>query len=365
MGIRRLAVLFEKSLLRPPKFKAWVLSWISVGCLATGVNAFVQQATAQANIISSSDLAKENLDQVSASEVQITAVLNANPGLFVELKRWVAKDAADRGQILRNSDLTDSAIITRLANDAAFRAAATRLLQGYGYLLPKFNPDSELGREQAALEQERIRERVAAQQANGRNDDQSEFAKCDASSNHPDLNCQGKQKQPAKAIQTTTANPAELPKDRDFDQLLSSPLSQPVSGNGSLLKTSAGPLGVTTAGAQAGNTGDLALLPISYERNVLPDPDPQLLEVEVENVENTDRRNYRVSFDKIHTRLGFTCQRALEDGIIEMADMLRTSAIDNFAAEIYDNRATVKVYAQTPDAKRSSIRLLETLARTT
>jgi hypothetical protein len=90
-----------------------------------------------------------------------------------------------------------------------------------------------------------------------------------------------------------------------------------------------------------------------------------LLEVEVENVENTDRRNYRVSFDKIHTRLGFTCQRALEDGIIEMADMLRTSAIDNFAAEIYDNRATVKVYAQTPDAERSSIRLLETLARTT
>ena len=87
--------------------------------------------------------------------------------------------------------------------------------------------------------------------------------------------------------------------------------------------------------------------------------------VEVERVENNDRRNYRVSFDKIHTRLGFTCQRALADGIVEMAHMLRTPGIDNFAAEVYDNRATLKVYAQTPDAERSSIRLLEALARTT
>src|SRR5437868_4212369 len=123
----------------------------------------------------------------------------------------MVKDAADRGQILRNSDLSDSAIISRLASDAAFRAAATRLLQGYGYLLPKINPDSEVGREQAALEQERIRERVAAAQAEAREGHQNEFAKCDASSNPPDLNCQGKQKQPPKSLQTTGANPAELP----------------------------------------------------------------------------------------------------------------------------------------------------------
>jgi nucleoside-diphosphate-sugar epimerase len=90
-----------------------------------------------------------------------------------------------------------------------------------------------------------------------------------------------------------------------------------------------------------------------------------LPDVAVERVENKDRRNYRVSFDKIHTRLGFTCQRALEDGIVEMANMLRTPTIDNFASEIYDNRAMVKVYAQTPEAERSSIRLLEALTRTT
>ena len=31
--------------------------------------------------------------------------------------------------------------------------------------------------------------------------------------------------------------------------------------------------------------------------------------VNVERVENDDRRNYRVTFDKIHTRIGFTCER--------------------------------------------------------
>ncbi len=125
--------------------------------LLLSTRGFARQA-AQDQLFSASELAKDNLDRVAASESQITAVLNANPGLFVELKRWVAKDAADRGQIVKDSDLTDAAILTRLANDIHFRAAATLLLQRYGYLLPKVNPDSEVGREQAAIEQERIRE---------------------------------------------------------------------------------------------------------------------------------------------------------------------------------------------------------------
>jgi protein involved in polysaccharide export with SLBB domain len=232
--------------------------------------ALAQQPTDE-RVVSSSELAKDNLDRVAASEAQITAVLNTNPGLFVELKRWIAKDAADRAQIIKDTDLTDSAILSRLANDSRFRAAATRLLQQYGYLLPKANPDSTVGREQAALEQERIRELVAAQQAQS-----SQLAKCDASSDRADPSCQT-QKQPQKAIQTNGPNPAELPKDRDFDQLLTNPVPQPVSGNGSLLRTSASPLGGSAgAGVQAASDGDLTLLPISYDRTALPDPDPPL-----------------------------------------------------------------------------------------
>jgi len=85
--------------------------------------------------------------------------------------------------------------------------------------------------------------------------------------------------------------------------------------------------------------------------------------VEVERVENDDHRNYRVSFDKIHTRLGFTCERDLEEGIREMAEMVRRSPEEDFSAEIFNNRAMVRLYAQSPDSKRSSIRMLETLAK--
>ena len=44
-----------------------------------------------------SDLAQENLNRVAASAAQIRAVLAKDEGLMVELKRWVAKEAADSG----------------------------------------------------------------------------------------------------------------------------------------------------------------------------------------------------------------------------------------------------------------------------
>lgn len=85
--------------------------------------------------------------------------------------------------------------------------------------------------------------------------------------------------------------------------------------------------------------------------------------VEVEHIENEDRRNYRVSFDKIHRRLGFVGDRTLQQGIREMADMVLESPIDDFSAEAFNNLAMVRIYAKTPHSERSSIRLLETLAR--
>src|SRR5438309_3126551 len=230
-----------------------------MGCLLLGSTTFAQQATGQDSTISASELAKDNLERVAASEAQITAVLTANPGLFVELKRWAARDAADRGQIARDSDLTDAALLSRLANDSRFRAAATRLLQSYGYLLPKINPDSEVGRQQAALEQERIRELVAAQQAQAEQAQQNQFATCEASSGRSESTCPDTRKQLQKVVRTNTSNPAELPGDRDFDQLLTSPMAQPVMGNGSLLtaRANANPLeGAGAAGIQAANAGD-------------------------------------------------------------------------------------------------------------
>ena len=119
---------------------------------------FCSAATAQnqeANVIPRSDLAQENLRRVAASPQQIHAVLTKNPGLIVELKRWVAKDATDHGQMVTDADLTDQAIFDRLEQDVKFRSIATRLLQRYGYLRPTMNPFSDVARQQDLLLQAR------------------------------------------------------------------------------------------------------------------------------------------------------------------------------------------------------------------
>jgi len=104
-----------------------------------------------------SELGRENMNRVAASAAQIEAILHASPGLMVELKSWIAKDATDHGQLISDSDLTDQAILDRLESDIQFRSTATRLLQKYGYLLPKINPNSPQAKEQELLVQERTK----------------------------------------------------------------------------------------------------------------------------------------------------------------------------------------------------------------
>ena len=105
----------------------------------------------------SSDLARENQSRVAAAASEIKPLLLKDAGLMVELKRWVAKDATDHGQILTDADLTNDAIFSRLENDVEFRAVATLLLQKYGYLVPEVNPNSEAGKEEQLRMQERVK----------------------------------------------------------------------------------------------------------------------------------------------------------------------------------------------------------------
>src|SRR5271157_1967199 len=98
-----------------------------------------------------SDWATDYLELVSASPEQIRDVLAKDPGLMVELKRLMAKQAIDKGQIVGEQELADAAIMDRLATDTRFRALATRLLQRYGYLSPQLNPQSPPGKEQDML----------------------------------------------------------------------------------------------------------------------------------------------------------------------------------------------------------------------
>jgi protein involved in polysaccharide export with SLBB domain len=106
------------------------------------------------------DLTQENLGRVAASAVQIRSVLVKDEGLMVELKRWVAKEATDNGQVVEDSSLTDQAIFERLEQDVAFRSVATRLLQRYGYLTPTPNPESDFAKQKELVLKERARRLV-------------------------------------------------------------------------------------------------------------------------------------------------------------------------------------------------------------
>jgi len=110
--------------------------------------------------IEASELAKENLDRVAASTAQVQAVLLKDPGILVELKNWIAKEATENGQVVEDSALTDQAIFERLDRDIKFRSVATRLVQRYGYLLPSANPDSEIAKQQDLILKERVRRLV-------------------------------------------------------------------------------------------------------------------------------------------------------------------------------------------------------------
>src|SRR5712692_5959793 len=103
----------------------------------------------------SPDIISDNLDKAAASADQILEVVNKEAGLMVELKRLLAQDAGVSGQILEEADLTDVAVAERLRSDLRARVLATRLLQRYGYLVPRLNPDSDAEAEQKLVRQER------------------------------------------------------------------------------------------------------------------------------------------------------------------------------------------------------------------
>jgi len=143
------------------------ISWLSLTFLLFCVPVFAQQQSQGTGAqgpgtenptrvpLHSPDIISDNLDRVAASADQILEVVNKEAGLMVELKRLLAQDAGVGGQILEESDLTDVAVAERLRSELRARVLATRLLQRYGYLVPRLNPDSDLEAEQKLVRQER------------------------------------------------------------------------------------------------------------------------------------------------------------------------------------------------------------------
>ena len=84
--------------------------------------------------------------------------------------------------------------------------------------------------------------------------------------------------------------------------------------------------------------------------------------VEIEIVENGDKRNYRVSFDKIHTCLGFVCEKGVEFGIREIFEAVQSRQIVDFTASQFNNQLVTQLFAESASADQSSMRALIKLA---
>jgi protein involved in polysaccharide export with SLBB domain len=104
------------------------------------------------------DIVKDNLDRAAATPEQVLEALNKDPGLLLEFKQVLARDAGLSGQILEEADLSESAIADRLHIDLHSRILATALLRRYGYLMPRINPDSDLAAEHTLILRERAKE---------------------------------------------------------------------------------------------------------------------------------------------------------------------------------------------------------------
>jgi polysaccharide export outer membrane protein len=143
----------------------WRVSFAAASVfLGAGQLATVARSQQPQNMVQrASDLAVRNMSRVSASPEDIKSVLLRDTGLMVELKRWVAKDATNQGQVVVDSDLTNEAIFDRLETDVQFRSVATNLVQQYGYLLPNLNPASDAAKQRDLLLQERVK-RLAQRQ---------------------------------------------------------------------------------------------------------------------------------------------------------------------------------------------------------
>jgi nucleoside-diphosphate-sugar epimerase len=58
--------------------------------------------------------------------------------------------------------------------------------------------------------------------------------------------------------------------------------------------------------------------------------------------DDQDLRNYRVSFDKIRSQLGFTAEITIEDGVREVVDQLRAGKYGDFRNPVYSNVETTR-----------------------
>ena len=225
-------------------------AFVCLGAMFAALPSVLSAQTRQKPRLAQSDLAQQNLSHVAATVGQLVLIFHRDPGLMVELKRWIARDATEHGQIISDSDLTEEAIFDRLENDIAFRAVATELVQKYGFLQPTINPESPMAQEQAILVRERARyraqdeelSRTRSQELQNRNLEQTNL--CDATiedCSRQNNNPRSIQQMPAVEPGTNNQAPGEAPSIPNAPSTIPNAPSHPGNSGtdvASLLRTS-------------------------------------------------------------------------------------------------------------------------------
>ena len=75
-------------------------------------------------------------------------------------------------------------------------------------------------------------------------------------------------------------------------------------------------------------------------------------DTKVQHIDDSDRRNYRVSFDKIYTQMGFQCSWMLEDGMRQLRQAFEDKEIVDYTDSRYYNVKFLKI-AGSPSRKAS------------
>jgi len=85
-------------------------------------------------------------------------------------------------------------------------------------------------------------------------------------------------------------------------------------------------------------------------------------ELRVEHVENSDRRDYRVSFQKIRSQTGFESKRSLEHGIRELKQVMQAGKVTDYRDISYDNCKFIKTIGTSSHADDIDARVMAAFA---
>ena len=66
----------------------------------------------------------------------------------------------------------------------------------------------------------------------------------------------------------------------------------------------------------------------------------------ISNGSDQDKRNYKVSFDKIQSQIGFSCRVSVESGIREVLEAVRSGLVEDYRAMRYSNHKTLSTVGQ-------------------